>query len=59
MSFRSEYQELWKWFEKEEEKLEKDHTPKPGLDDNLPYARRPIVQEYNRRLAELKQRYGQ
>lgn len=58
MSFRLEYDALWKWFEAEGEKLEAAHTPRPGFDDTLMYERRPIIQEYDRRLAALKEKYG-
>lgn len=58
MSYEEEKKKLFEWFDAEGEKLEASHVSKPGFDDWLMYARRPLLLEFNRKWAELREKYG-
>ena len=59
-TYESEISELKKWFMgKTEEHIEtRKKNPPVGKDGELTYARQQVVEEYNRRLTELKKKYG-
>ena len=59
-TFESEFGELADWIRqknKEQFEAEKKDTTR-GRDSSLMYERRKVVNEYNRRLTELKKKYG-
>lgn len=58
MSYHEELKQLMKWRFDEEDKLEAAHIPQPGFDDWRAPAIRPIVEEFNRKWAELREKYG-
>ena len=61
-TFDSEFAELADWIRqknKEQFEIEKNDTGlTQGYDSPLDYERRKVVEEYNRRLGELKKKYG-
>ena len=61
-TYEEERKELHDWIDmknKEQFEIEKNDTgPTQGYDSPLDYERRKVVEEYNRRLGELKKKYG-
>lgn len=58
MSYHEELKELMKWRFDAEDKLEAAHIAQPGFDDWRAPLIRPIVVEFNRKWAELREKYG-
>jgi hypothetical protein len=59
-TFESEFAELADWIRqktKEDSEARKKNPP-VGKDGKLVYERRQVVKEYNRKLIELKKKYG-
>jgi len=59
-TFEQEYKELINWMKKKNQEYDKaiDNDTTGGRDGELVYQRTQVVNEYNKRLLELKKKYG-